>query len=48
MTTESKIELKNKILVGLAQAYQRMLVFKKQKNSEIVVLQDNKIMKLKP
>ncbi len=48
MTTEAKIEHKNKILLGLEKAYQKMVEFKKQKNSEIVVIQNNKIVKLKP
>lgn len=48
MTTEAKKELKNKILVGLGKAYEKMLAFKKEKNSEIVILQGSKIVKLKP
>ncbi len=48
MTTEAKKELKNKILGGLEKAYEKMLVFKKEKNSEVVILQGNKIVKLKP
>jgi len=48
MTTEAKIEQKHKILLGLEKAYQKMVEFKKQKNSKIVVIQNNKIVKLKP
>ncbi len=48
MTTEAKVEFRNKILQGLEKAYEKMVEFKKQKNSVIVVMRDNKIVKLKP
>jgi hypothetical protein len=48
MTTEAKNEIKNKILVGLEMAYEKMLEFKRQKNSVIVVIRDNKIVHIKP
>ncbi len=48
MTTEAKIEQRNKILKGLEIAYQKMIEFKRQKNSVIVVIRDNKIVRLKP
>ncbi len=48
MTTEDSIIRRNKILKGLEKAYVRMVEFKKQKNSVIVVMRDNKIVKLKP
>lgn len=47
-TTEKHIEEKNKILKGLEKVYEKLLEFKKAKNSELVVLRDNKIVKLKP
>jgi hypothetical protein len=47
-TIEIQIEEKNKILKGLEKAYEKLLEFKKLKNSELVVLRDNKIVKLKP
>lgn len=47
-TIEKQIEEKNKILKGLEIAYQKLLEFKKQKNSELVVLRDNKIVRIKP
>jgi hypothetical protein len=46
--TEIQIEEKNKILKGLEKAYEKLLEFKKLKNSELVVLRDNKIVKIKP
>lgn len=48
MTKEAKIENKNKIIHGLELAYKRMLEFKKEKNSELVVMRDNKIVRIKP
>ncbi|MFM2392764.1 MAG: hypothetical protein RLZZ546_746 [Bacteroidota bacterium] len=48
MTTEEKIERRNKIIVGLKIAYEKMLEFKRQKNSELVVIRDNKIIRIKP
>ena len=47
-TIEIQIEEKNKILKGLEKVYERLIEFKKTKNSELVVLRDNKIVKIKP
>jgi hypothetical protein len=47
-TIEIQIEEKNKILKGLEKVYEKLIEFKKTKNSELVVLRDNKIMKIKP
>ncbi|MGH2643238.1 MAG: hypothetical protein ACRDE2_04770 [Chitinophagaceae bacterium] len=47
-TKEKQLELKDKILQGLEKAYQRLLEFKKQKNSELVVMKGDKIVKIKP
>lgn len=48
MTKEAKIELKNKILKGLEESYSKMLEFKKQHNSEVVIMRGDKIIRLKP
>ena len=48
MTTEAKIERRNKIIYGLEKAYEKMLEFKKMKNSEIVIIRENKIIRIKP
>lgn len=48
MTTETKIERRNKIIFGLEKAYEKMLEFKKLKNSEIVIIRENKIIRIKP
>ena len=49
MTKKDKqIELKDKIVKGLEKVYDRLIEFKKQKNSELVIMQDGKIVKIKP
>lgn len=48
MTKNAKEIRKNKILKGLEMAYEKMLELKKQKNSELVIIRDNKIVKIKP
>jgi hypothetical protein len=45
---EKHEEPKNKIVQGLELTYERLLEFKKQKNSPLVVLRENKIVKIKP
>jgi hypothetical protein len=47
-TTEKHIEEKNKILKGLEKVYEKLIAFKKTKNSELVVLRENKIVRIKP
>lgn len=47
-TIEIQIEEKNKILKGLEKVYEKLLEFKKTNNSELVLLRDNKIVKIKP
>ena len=45
---EIQTEEKNKILKGLEKVYEKLLEFKKTKNSELVVMRDNKIVRIKP
>ena len=47
-TIEIQIKEKNEILKGLKKTYETLLEFKKSKNSELVVLRNNKIVKIKP
>jgi hypothetical protein len=47
-TVEKQIELRNKILLGLEIVYEKLIEFKKQKNTELVVMRDNKIVRIKP
>ncbi len=44
---EIQTEEKIKILKGLELVYERLLEFKKAKKSDLVVLRDNKIVKIK-
>lgn len=49
MTTAKKqIEMRNKILVGLDIVYERLIEYKKYKKTQLVVLKDNKIVKINP
>jgi len=49
MTKKDKqIELKEKVVKGLEKVYERLIEFKKLKNSELVIMQDGKIVKIKP
>jgi hypothetical protein len=47
-TIEEQTAMKNKILLGLEKVYEKLIEFKKQKKSVLVVLQNNKIVKIKP
>lgn len=47
-TIEKQTELYNKILLGLEKVYEKLIEYKKQKNSDLVIIQDNKIVKVKP
>ena len=48
MTKQERIEIKRKILKGLELTYEKLLAEKKAKNSELVILRDNKIVTVKP
>jgi hypothetical protein len=49
MTTRDKqIELREKIVKGLEIVYERLIIFKREKNSELVVMKNGKIVKIKP
>ncbi len=47
-TTEKHIEEKKNILKGLEKVYEKLLEFKKMKKSELVIIRDNKIVKIRP
>lgn len=47
-TVEKQEELRDKILSGLDKVYEKLIEFKKQKNTALVVMKDNKIVKIKP
>jgi hypothetical protein len=50
MTAKDKESIKrvDKILKGLEIAYEKLLADKKAKNSELIILRDNKIVAIKP
>ena len=49
MTTKDKqLVLKEKVLKGLEKVYEKMVEFKKEKNTEIAVMQGSEIVKIKP
>jgi hypothetical protein len=48
MNQEEQLERQEKIIAGVKVAYERMLEFKRQKNSELVLIQDGRIVRLKP
>ena len=47
-TIEKQNEFKIKLLYGLQKTYEKLIEFKKQKNSVLVVMRDNKIVRIKP
>jgi hypothetical protein len=47
-TIEKQLEQKHKILLGLKKTYEKLIEFKKQKNSVLVILQDGEIVRIKP
>lgn len=47
-TIEIQTEEENKILKGLEKAYQRLIEFKKSKNSKLVIIRGNKIVRINP
>ena len=49
MTKKDKqIELKDKIVKGLEKVYERLIDFKKEKDSELVIMKGDRIVKIKP
>ncbi|WP_298764406.1 hypothetical protein [uncultured Polaribacter sp.] len=47
-TKDKQIVFKEKVLKGLEKVYEKMVEFKKEKNSEIVIMEGNEIVKIKP
>ena len=49
MTQEDKqIEFRDKIVKGLEIVYEKLIEYKKEKNSKLVIMQGDKIVKIKP
>lgn len=47
-TIKQQIELEDKIILGLKKTYEKLLEYKRQKKSVLVILKDNKISRIKP
>jgi hypothetical protein len=47
-TVKEQIEFRDKILKGLEKVYEKLIEFKKLKNTELVIIKDNKIVRIKP
>lgn len=47
-TVKEQMELREKLLAGLDKAYEKLIEYKKQKNSVLVVMRDGKITHVKP
>jgi hypothetical protein len=47
-TVKEQLELRDKILFGLEKVYEKLIEFKKQKNTELVVMRGGEIVKIKP
>ncbi len=48
MLVDKKDDLTTRLLKGLEKSYEKLIEFKKQKNSMLVVLRDNKVVRIKP
>lgn len=49
MKTEIRhLEFRKKLIKGLDKAYERLIKFKKEKKTELVIMKDGKIVKIKP
>jgi hypothetical protein len=48
MNQEEQLERQEKIIAGVKIAYERMLEFKRQKNSTIVVAPNDQVIRVKP
>ena len=47
-TVEQQQKIHDKIVNEMDKVCERLIAFKKQKNSELVMIRDNKIVKIKP
>lgn len=47
-TVKKQEELYDKILLGLEKVYEKLIEFKKQKKTDLVVMQNGKVVRIKP
>jgi hypothetical protein len=48
MNLQKALEIKEKILFGLDKAFEQLIEFKKYKKTDLVILKDQKITRVKP
>ena len=48
MKTYKRTENQHKIIQGMNKVYDELLIYKKRLNSELVILKDDKIVRIKP
>jgi hypothetical protein len=48
MNPQKALEIKEKIILGLEKTYENLIEYKKYKKSDLVVMRDKKIVRLKP
>jgi hypothetical protein len=48
MKTYKRTSNQTKILEGMDKVYEKLIEYKKKMNSELVILKDNKIIRVKP
>ena len=48
MKTHKMTPNQTKMLEGMDKVYEKLIEFKKKMNSELVIIKDNKIIKIKP
>ena len=48
MKEYKRTEKQEKIITGMELVYERLIAFKKKMNSELVILKDNKVVRIKP
>ena len=47
-TKEGNEELADKIMLGLEKSYQKLLATKRRNNEDLIILRNNKIVRVKP
>lgn len=47
-TVKKQMELRDKIMLGLDKSYKKMIEFKKQKKTKLVILKEGKVVRVKP
>jgi hypothetical protein len=48
MKTHKRTQNQTKILKGMDKVYEKLIEFKKKMNSDLIILKDNQIIRIKP